>query len=188
MKDCQLPLDALPGEIVDRTRTRTPGVISKSPEASSLSRQPAQLPEASPATWSLSRLKPAQEPEPLPATRTTATDSLSACPAALSHRRWVCQPPQPAPAARTSASPAILQREPSSRSFPSPASRPAVPLEASLRCHPALPARSPHPATVEVSLSHCQAQLNPDVLSCIFVLVECLPPSSVILFSVNFHS
>ena len=106
-----------------RTRTRTPGVISKSPEASSLSRQPAQLPEASPATWSLSRLKPAQEPEPLPATRSTATDSLSACPAALSHRRWVCQPPQPAPAARTSASPAILQREPSSRSFPSPASR-----------------------------------------------------------------
>ena len=94
MEDCQLPLDALPGEIVDRTRTRTrtPGNFSKS-EASSLSRQPSYL-------------KP-QPPQACPGSRTsasyqvTATDSRSAClqPSAIAGEchRFLSLPQQPGP-------------------------------------------------------------------------------------------
>ena len=53
--------------------------------------------------------------------------------------------------------------------------------------YPALPATSPRPATVEVSSPTVKRQFNPDVLSCIFVLVECFP-NSVILFSVIFST
>ena len=87
----------------------------------------------------------------------------------------LCQPSQ------------IFRGKPSSRSFPSSASQSAAPLEASLLYYPTLPATSPRPATVEVSSPTVKRQFNPDVLSCIFVLVECLP-NSVILFSVNFST
>ena len=163
---------------MDRTRTRTPGIFSKS-EASSLSRQPAQLPEASaasslprsqnlcqlPGPLQLTASQPACSPQPSPVSVTAS----SACPSSQD----LCQPSD-------SSEGAILKELPFTSQ---PASRSPGGLSTVPPCSP-----RPATATVEVSLSYCQAQFNPDVLSCIFVLVECLPPSSVILFSVNFST
>ena len=197
MKDWQLPLDALPGEIVDQDQDIRNTVSA--PEASSHRRRP------SPATWSQpSYLKPtaASSPCQLPGPaiagecdcllsqdlcqptfrgKTASSARLQREDSLLSLPSEGRQPAQPALAARTSASPAKTSEgsHPQGASLRQPASQPLLwrPL-----CCPALPATSPRPATVEVFLT-VKRQFNPDVLSCIFRPWLMSPHFSNIIFS-----
>ena len=139
MKDWQLPLDALPGEIVSlhpgeglttapwrsprrncgpgpgsRTVSEKPPAVSEKPPAHR--RRPSPATWSHPATWSQpSYLKSAQLPEVSPAT----WSRLKPLPATrTSHYRWVWLPPQPGPL------PANLQREDSLFSPPSEGRQP----------------------------------------------------------------
>ena len=154
------------------------------PEASSLSRQPAQLPEVSAASSLPRSQNLCQLPGPLQPTASQPALQPSAIAGECDSLLSLPQQPGPLPA-----QPIFRGSHPQGASLLQPAGQPFPwrPLCCStLLCLQDLLAL-PQPQLKYVSHT-VKPQLNPDVLSCIFVLVECLPPSSVILYSVNFHN